>query len=228
MSVRVLSHELEEDVLPHAIIWRPLRYFTIRTRDGQDDLDNFTGASFVIGNDIRFDLRSYREHPGVTVTLYLPDEIRSEERISEMLSTIFREMMIPSTAVAWQRGQQFEFGTLERQKGDRLRESEARLLVLKIASQQPGRSASTRFLKKEMSKYTEFSVEDLRRSKSRPQERIWQQIVGNVVSHRKSRGGPFAQGYAVKTETGLQVTVRGLHYLNSIGFSAFLTSDFSE
>ena len=80
-------------------------------------------------------------------------------------------MVIPLAAVAWRRGQKFEYGRLERPKtDDRLREKEARILVLKIAAQQPSRSASTSLLKREMPKYIELTSRDRIRSPSRPRE----------------------------------------------------------
>lgn len=230
MAVRISKYEPAYDVIPHVIIWRPLRYFTTNIRKGKDDLDHYQGASFEIGNSIRFDLRSYRGHPGLTVTLYLPDEGEFEDdvRVNEILDIVFKEMSIPPTAVAWRRGQAFEYGKLERLKEDRLREPEARILVLKIAAQQPGRSASTKFLKKEVPKYTELSAKDREHSKSRTREELWRQIVGNVISHKDVHEGPFAKGYAIKTAGGLAVTTRGVAYLDNIGFLSTSTSDLLE
>jgi len=219
MAIRRLSYEPDYEVVPHAIFWRPLKYFTMIIRESEDGLDLFQAASFAIGNEIKFDLRFYRGHPELTVTLYLPEEVADEKHISEIIDIVIREMFIPLTAVAWRRGQPFQYGHLERPKGDRLREPEARILVLKIAAQRPNRMASTAFLKREVPKYIELSPEDLAPSKSRPRERVWQQIVGNVRSHDKSREGPFAKGYATKTENGLAVTDNGIAYLNSMGFS---------
>jgi hypothetical protein len=229
MTVRVLKYEPDCDVVPQAIIWRPLRYFTLTIRDGEDGLDKFKAASFMIGNDICFDLRVYRGHPEMTVTLYLPEDAGDEKRITEIIDIVIRGMLIPMTAIAWRRGQPFEIGApLERPKGDRLHESEARALVLKIAAQQPKRAASTEFLKKEVPKYIELSPLDRAPSKSRAREQVWQQIVGNVISHRKVRRGPFAMGFAVKTADGIAVTPRGMAYLNSIGFSPSSNSSVLE
>jgi hypothetical protein len=229
MAVKILKHEPDCDVIPQAIIWRPLRYFTLMIRHGEDGLDKFKAASFAIGNDIRFDLRVYRGHPELTVTLYLPEEVGDEKRISEIIDIVIREMLIPMPAIAWRRGCPFEIGApLERPVEDRLHEDEARILVLKIAAQQPKRMASTRFVKNEVPKYVELSPRDRAPSKSRAREQIWQQIVGNVISHRNVRRGPFAMGYAVKTLDGIAVTPRGMSYLNSIGFSPSSSSDFDE
>lgn len=61
--VTVCSYPLEFEVAPHAIFWRPLAYFTMQTHKDNDDLDEFEGASFMIGNEISFDLRKYAGQP---------------------------------------------------------------------------------------------------------------------------------------------------------------------
>ena len=219
VEVRQSMFEPDYDVVPQAIFWRPLRYFTMCIREGEDDLDLFEAASFTIGNEIKFDLRVYRGHPELTVTLYLPDTVSDERIIAETIDMVIRGMVIPLAAVAWRRSQNFEYGSLERPKSDdRLREKEARILVLKIAAQQPGCSASTSLLKREMPKYIELSERDRTRSPSRPREFVWQQVVGNVVSHQKSNEGPFVRGLAVRTADGLKVTKKGLDYLSKMGF----------
>lgn len=217
-TIRTLAYEPDYDVAPQAIFWRPLRWFTMVIREGEDDLDTYQGASFAIGNEVSFDLRYYRGHPELTVTLYLPADIEDKDRITKVINTIIEQMFIPLTAVAWRRGWPFQYGKLERPREDRLREWEARIIMLKIAAQQPKRAASTSFLKREVSKYIQLSSADLEQSKSRPNERVYQQVVGNVISHQKSREGPFAKGYANRTIDGLAVTKKGMAYLNSMGF----------
>ncbi len=216
--ITLLSYDPEYDVIPHAIFWRPLNYFTITIREGEDGLDAYKGASFVIGNEVSFALRHYRGHPELTVTMYLPHTIDSQREISDAIDLIIRVMVIPRTAVAWRREQPFKYGALEKPREDRFREHEARVLALKIAAQCPNHMASTKHLKAEVPKYIELSPEDLARSKSRPNERVWQQVMGNVVSHQTVGGGPFVQGYAVRTSDGLQVTRKGLDYLKSMGY----------
>lgn len=230
MTVHVLKYEPDIEVVPQAIIWRPLRYCTLVVREGQDDLDNYKGASFAIGNDIRFDLRVYQGHihAEVTVTLYLPEDIRDEKHVSEIVSSVIKEMAIPVSAIAWRRGQEFQFGKLDRSPQDRLQEREARVLVLKIAASQPERAATIERLREEIPKYFELSAADKARSPSRRNEALWQIVVRNTMSsHRTSAGSIFAQGWAEKIPGGLIVTPQGLSYLNSIGFSDFARSELS-
>jgi hypothetical protein len=221
MTVRILKYETDEDVAPQAILWRPLRYCTLVVRDEKDDLDEYKGASFTIGNDIRFDLRVYQGHihADVTVTLYLPASLTDQTRISEIIAIVVNEMAIAPSAIAWQRGQKFQFGKLERSPKDRLHEKEARLLVLKIAASQPTRSASIGKLREEIPRYFDLSPADKARSPSRKNEAAWHIILRNTMSsHRTGPKTIFGQGWAIKTPSGLQVTPLGMRYLNSIGF----------
>ena len=112
-------------------------------------------------------------------------------------------MVIPLTAVAWRRGQDFEYGKPQETEARPTARGEARVLVLEDSRTQPNRTASTQFLKKEVPKYIELSPQDRAPSKSRPREQVWQQIVGNVISHKDVRDGPFSKGYASKTLNGL-------------------------
>lgn len=231
MTVRVLRYDPDSEVVPQAIIWRSLRYCTLVVRRGQDDLDEYTGASFGIGNDIRFDLRVYKGHihPEVTVTLYLPEDLRDENQVAETVSTVIREMEIPVSAVAWRRGQKFEFGKIKRSPEDRLRESEARILILKIAASQPNRSVTINKLREEVPKYFDLSPIDKRRSSSRRNEGLWQIVVRNAISsHTTGTRTIFAQGWARKIRGGLKVTKSGVDYLKSIGFLDTSKSDLSE
>lgn len=217
--VRAEPFEPDYDVVPQAIFWRPLTYFATTIRQGEDDLDVFRAASFCIGNRARFDLRSYMGHPAFTVTLYLPFAMEDLEEIKVTIRLVIEEMAVPDQAVAWRRGQRYAFGELARPPKDRIREKEARVLVLKIAARCPHHSATTEYIKDNVPEYVELSKEDRRQSASRANEERWRQIVGNVVSHAGTATGPFATGYAELTGDGITVTDHGLAYLNNMGFS---------
>src|ERR1700692_1284519 len=102
--VTVCTYPHEFEVVPHAIFWRPLVYFTMNIRTETDDLDEFEGASFSIGNDISFDLRKYAGHPKFTVSVYLPMEIENQADIDRIIDLIIEEFDLPKTAVSWRRG----------------------------------------------------------------------------------------------------------------------------
>lgn len=215
---RFSRYMIEGDVSPQAVFWRPLKYFSVIISDGEDGLDFFKVISFTEGNDIRFDLRTYRRHEKLSVTLYLPSDLEDQKEVARIIDTVIDQLGVPKHSVAWRRGVPFEFGVLKRPKGDRLRETEARILALKIAAQQPDRTASTEDIKKAVPSYIELSALDLAQSKTRPREKMWQQIVGNVISHKGSPSGLFINGYARRTPDGLSVTEKGMSYLNSLGF----------
>jgi len=209
----------EYEVVPQAIFWRPLSYFATSLREDEDGLDVFKAAFFTIDNDIRFDIRAYRGHPDYTVTVYLSFEIEEFKDIMRILEFIIKKMAVPRTAIAWQRGWEFQFGLLPRRDEDRLREDEARIIALKIAAQCPNHTATTEHIKQQTPRYIPLSSRDLLPSTTRKGESRWQQIVGNVVSHRKRSSGLFRRGYAIRTEDGLSVTDLGLTYLDNMGFA---------
>jgi len=163
------------------------------------------------------------------VTLYLPEDVRDEKRVSEIVSIVIKEMAIPVSAVAWRRGQQFQFGKLERSPQDRLREREARVLVLKIAASQPKRSVTIKKLREEIPRYFDLSPADKARSPSRKNEELWQIVIRNTISsHQTGTRTIFAQGWAKKVPSGLKVTRRGMDYLSSIGFLDSSGSDLPD
>lgn len=99
----------------------------------------------------------------------------------------------------------------------RLKESEARILSLRIAASQPNSEASTAYIKNHITDYIDLTEIDLEPSPKRKNEQRWQQIVGNVVSHSKSSTSIFRQGHAERTHDGIRVTAAGLLYLNKLG-----------
>jgi hypothetical protein len=213
--VTVCSYAHEFEAAPHAIFWRPLAYFTMHPRKDADDLDEFDGASFLIGNEITFDLRKYAGHPDFTVSVYLPMEIENKAEIDGILDLIVEEFALPKSAVGWRRGWDFKSGTVVRDPSDRLLEREAKILFLKIAALQPKCKVTTTFVKNEVKRFYPLSSADRKPSRSRGREQLWQQIVGNVIVHKS----PFNQGLAARSSDGLQLKEKGLVYLKSIGFA---------
>jgi hypothetical protein len=86
-----------------------------------------------------------------------------------------------------------------------------------IAASCPNHEASTAHIKVEVPKYVELTERDLRPSETRPGECMWQQIVGNVVSHQNQPTSVFTRGYAIRTDDGIRVTEDGLAYLKTKG-----------
>jgi hypothetical protein len=92
--IRPAIYPPEYDVIPQAIFWRPLSYFTTSSRQDEDGLDIFRGASFRIDNKIGFDLRKYRGHPDYTCTVYLSIEIEDVDNISNVIKFIIVETAV--------------------------------------------------------------------------------------------------------------------------------------
>jgi len=207
------------DFRPQAIIWRPASYFSPIVKQGVDELDEFNYVSFCIGNFVSFEMRTYAGHPQETSTVYLSFADNEVDEIKDKIDVIMRELCLPNTALAWIRGREFKYGVLKRPAKDRLLEEEARSLVLKIVAKEPARRATTTRIKSRIPVEFNLSPLDLEQSVSRPAERKWHQIVGNVISHRASANSIISRGFASRDGELLTVMPAGLAYLNSIGFS---------
>jgi hypothetical protein len=206
------------DLVPQAILARSILYFTIKPFEDTDDLDHFQGAAFTLGNNCHFALRNYRGHPKRTVTLYFEYDDRNIAEVNNLIDEIIEHLQLPKSAVAWRRGESYEFGQFKIHP-DRLFEREARILTLKIAATFARNRASTSEIKARVPDYMELGKEDWLPYKNRGVEPRWRQIVGNVSSHRPGQNSIFNLGYAEKTDDGVQVTREGLNYLNSMGFA---------
>lgn len=206
------------DVTPQAILWRTIYCFALEPEKCRDDLDEFEGASFTIGNQLSFDLRHYEDHPEATVTMYLPVAQDENDQVGDAIDIVLSGLEVPKSGVAWRRGEDFEFGKLSRRPEDRLREKEARLLALKIAAECKNFEASTTYIKNRIPQIVPLTPKDLEQSKSRPREKLWHQIVGNVISHSGSSESIFSKGYAIRTFDGIRITKLGVNYLKRVGF----------
>jgi hypothetical protein len=218
--ITICSYPHEFEAVPHAIFWRPLAYFTMLARKEVDDLDEYEGASFSIGNNISFDLRRYAGHPEFTVSVYLPMEFEDGAEIDRIIDRLVAEFALPKSAIGWRRGWDYESGFVSRNSSDRLREPEAKVLFLKIAALQPQCRVSTALAKNEVRRFFPLSHADKKPSTTRRREQLWQQIVGNVIVHKSL----FIRKLATRTDDGLRLTEKGLAYLKSIGFAPASTS----
>ena len=99
----------------------------------------------------------------------------------------------------------------------RTSENEMRIAALQVAANKPDGRATTTELKSEVERYVALTREDRIPSKTRPKEAMYQQIIGNIVSHRGSKANIFAKGWAIYTGNGIQITDAGRHYLRALG-----------
>lgn len=219
--IEAVAQPLLTDVAPHALFWRPTNYFAPKQfiRSESDEFDHFLAVSFRIGNRVTFELRTYQGHPTGSSTVYLSLAIMNVEEIGWQIGDIIDLLSLPVNAIGWTRGQHFEFGNVPRSELDRLREPEARNLVLKIAATRPNNEATTEEILRLIPEFTSLTDSDRTPAPARAPEERWQQIVRNVISHRNTPKGPFQRGYARRVGNRVVVTDRGLDYLKSIGFS---------
>ena len=99
-----------------------------------------------------------------------------------------------------------------------LKQPEAQLLALRIAATCPGRRASIAYIKDRIPYYIELTAADLKPSPKRPNEQMWQQLMGKVLLPRGMRDSVFTQGLALATEEGIEVTELGVEHLRRKGF----------
>jgi len=99
----------------------------------------------------------------------------------------------------------------------RTSENEMRIAALRVAASKPRGTATTTELKDEVNQYVDLTPEDLTPSKTRPNEAMYQQVVGNIVSHRESGNNIFANGWAIYTGNGIQITDAGRQHLRTLG-----------
>ena len=78
--------------------------------------------------------------------------------------------------------------------GHRTSENEMRIAALRVAASKPSGKATTTELKNEVDRYVALTTGDRIPSKTRPNEAMYQQIIGNIVSHRGSKNSIFAKG----------------------------------
>ena len=208
----------DAEMVPQAVLARPIFYFTLAYQTDSDDLDFFEGAAFCLNNSTHFCLRHYHGHPTQTVALYLEYQIAGLVRINNLIDEIVAGFGTPKSAVRWRRGDSID-GGLPPAKDERLVEAETRILALKIAASCDNREASTSYIKQKIPNYVALSARDLEPSPSRKRESRWQQVVGNVISHQKASTSIFKRKLAKRTKDGIRVTDAGMDYLNNLGFS---------
>lgn len=101
---------------------------------------------------------------------------------------------------------------------DRLREWEARILVLRIAASFPHNEATTRQIKDAVPSFIKLTAKDLEPSITKPDECHWEEIIENVMTGGKGIHCIFVKGYAIRFNDGIRVTPEGLVHLKMKGY----------
>jgi len=101
---------------------------------------------------------------------------------------------------------------------DRLREWEARILILRIAASYPNNEATNSQIKEAVPSLVKLTLIDLEPSSTRSDECKWQQVIDNVIFTRRGMANIFDKGYAICLDDGIRVTEEGLAFLKMWGY----------
>jgi tyrosyl-tRNA synthetase len=88
----------------------------------------------------------------------------------------------------------------------------------KVLAREPDSTATIQRLVQEIPNYLELSAVDMVRSKSRPNEALWEQQIRNIRSHHSSPGNFIYEGFLKPVKGGLQLTQAGRDRLKNKGF----------
>jgi hypothetical protein len=102
--------------------------------------------------------------------------------------------------------------------GTRTSEQEISVAVLRICADSPDGEETTAQLKRMVPDYINLTPDDLARSPTRPNEAVWEQIVRNIVSHRKTEGNIICEGYAEHRPGAIRITNAGRLHLKHMGY----------
>ena len=105
-------------------------------------------------------------------------------------------------------------------KAGRTSESEFAIVALRIAADSPQGEITTTQMKKKIPNYVELTPGDLKQSETRLNEKVYQQIIGNIISHWENGGIIIGHGYAEYTGSGIRITEAGRAHLRSKGYEA--------
>jgi len=99
-------------------------------------------------------------------------------------------------------------------KAGRSSEHDIAFAVMKYLATLPTATATTGTVKKHVPKYINLTEGDHEPSGTRPNEEVWQQVVGNIVSHRKESAENFVNRGLLSYEARkLSLTDAGRAYL---------------
>src|SRR5262245_12182745 len=100
----------------------------------------------------------------------------------------------------------------------RTSEQEISVAVLRICADSPDGAATIARIKQLVPEYINLTPNDLAQSPTRPKEAMWEQIVRNIVSHRKSEGNIICEGFVEHRPGALKITEAGRLHLKHMGY----------
>ncbi len=97
-------------------------------------------------------------------------------------------------------------------------EHEISIAVLQYLATISSGEAKISQIKKHVPDFIHLTETDMRDSQTRPNERMWEQQVRNIVSHRNAEGNFIAEGLLTYNPDTLQITDAGRLYLRNRGY----------
>lgn len=188
----------------------------LTTRYGRQKAEEWRNDIYLRGmvlKSVRRELGAYAEKADVRRALQKELKVRQDgHKIVIELPLLNLEGLDSFVGRAVGRGLEPELAKVD----NRTSENVMRIAALQVAASKPHGRATTTEIKNEINQYVSLTLQDLLPSKTRPNEAMYQQIVGNIVSHRTSRNSIFAMGWATYTGDGIQITKAGLQYLKTL------------
>lgn len=100
-------------------------------------------------------------------------------------------------------------------KAGRSSEHDIAYAAMKYLETVPGKSATTSEVKKHVPSFISLTPGDQEQSETRDNEQLWQQVVGNIVSHRKDSPENFINRGLIAYDNGVwSLTDAGQRYLD--------------
>lgn len=93
---------------------------------------------------------------------------------------------------------------------DRVTENDVAFAIVQIAKARPDGVATFARCKREVPLHLHLSAGDRRRSETRPNEEMWEQLIRNIKSHYDQEGNYICEGYLTHiSRVGYRVTDAG-------------------
>ena len=108
-----------------------------------------------------------------------------------------------------------------KENGERDLEADVSIAVLRIASEQPGGSASNWLLKLAVPSFVAFD-DEVRKAGDPPPDEFWEEQISQICKNRLEEGNMLRNGYAAHhPDYGFRITDYGREFLRSKGYRGY-------
>ena len=98
----------------------------------------------------------------------------------------------------------------------RTTEREMAIAVMRFLASQPHGEATQEEIRCAIPAYIDLTEGDMEDSPTRPGERLWEQIIRNINSHKNNSTNFIFLGYLQPVTDGFRITQEGLDFLESL------------